>query len=45
MRELDYKTISIVIESWERLRRLNNYEEKAGLILFKRYESNCSGLH
>mmetsp|Transcript_6563 Transcript_6563/g.13078 ORF Transcript_6563/g.13078 Transcript_6563/m.13078 type:complete len:158 (+) Transcript_6563:160-633(+) len=36
MRELDYKTISIVIESWEKLRRLENYEEKAGVVLFKR---------
>lgn len=36
MRELGYNTISIVIESWEKLRRLNNYEEKAGAILFQR---------
>ena len=38
MHEIDYKTISIVIETWEQLRRLDNYEEKAGMILFRRYE-------
>lgn len=36
MHEIDYKTLSIVIESWEKLRRLDNYEEKAGVVLFRK---------
>lgn len=36
MREIEYQTISIAIESGEMLRLLDNYEEKAGIILFKK---------
>ena len=36
MHEIDYKTLSIVIESWEKLRRMDNYEEKAGVALFRK---------
>ena len=33
--EMDYTTISLVIESWEQLKRTKNYEEVAGSILFQ----------
>jgi hypothetical protein len=36
IKQLDYNAISLVIESWEALRRIKNYEEVAGTILFKR---------
>lgn len=34
--ELNYTVISHVIESWEMLRRIKNYEEVAGSLLFQR---------
>lgn len=34
--ELSYNTTSHVIESWEKLRRIKNYEEVAGSVLFQR---------
>ncbi|GAX19669.1 hypothetical protein FisN_19Hh254 [Fistulifera solaris] len=36
VRELGYNTISEVLDSWEALRRIENYEEQAGLLLFRR---------
>jgi len=36
VKELSYNTISHVIESWEKLRRVKNYEEVAGTLLFQR---------
>ena len=36
--EMDYETIFAVIDSWEGLRRLNDYELVAGTALFKRQE-------
>jgi hypothetical protein len=35
VQELHYNTISQVIESWEELRRIKNYEEVAGAKLFE----------
>jgi hypothetical protein len=37
VQEMRYCTISDVIESWEQLRRIKNYEEIAGLKLFQLY--------
>jgi hypothetical protein len=37
VQELSYKITSRVIESWEQIRRMNNYEEVAGAVLFQRY--------
>ncbi len=37
VQELSYNVTSHVIESWEQLRRIKNYEEVAGVVLFKRY--------
>lgn len=34
--EISYTTISLVIESWEALKRTKNYEQVAGLILFQK---------
>lgn len=39
--ELSYNTISHVIESWEQLRRIRNYEEVAGALLFQRLFEKC----
>jgi hypothetical protein len=36
VQELSYNVISHVIESWEQLRRMKNYEEVAGAVLFQR---------
>ena len=36
--ELSYNTISKIIESWERLKRLKNYQEVSGVTVFQRYE-------
>mmetsp|Transcript_16406 Transcript_16406/g.21479 ORF Transcript_16406/g.21479 Transcript_16406/m.21479 type:complete len:161 (-) Transcript_16406:161-643(-) len=35
VRELNYTTISYVLDSWEAVRRLKNFEETVGVILFK----------
>ena len=32
--EMEYETIFAVIDSWEHLRRIDNYEVVAGTILF-----------
>jgi hypothetical protein len=37
VQELNYNVISLVIDSWEQVRRLKNYEEVAGAVLFQRY--------
>lgn len=39
--ELSYNTISEVLESWEALRRIENYEEQAGLLLFRKLFDKC----
>jgi hemoglobin-like flavoprotein len=39
--EMSYSTISIVIENWEGLRQVKNYEEVAGSILFQRLFTKC----
>jgi hypothetical protein len=39
VQELSYNVISLVIDSWEQVRRIKNYEEVAGAILFQRYVS------
>jgi hypothetical protein len=36
MHEIDYQTLNNVIESWEKIRRLDDYELKAGLVLFRK---------
>lgn len=41
VKELTYNTISNVIESWEELKRMKNYEETAGTKLFQRYVIMC----
>lgn len=38
---LNYETIALVIESWEDLRRIPNYEEIAGAVLFLRFFEKC----
>jgi predicted secreted acid phosphatase len=37
VQELSYNTTSHVMESWEQVRRMKNYEEVAGAVLFQRY--------
>jgi hypothetical protein len=37
VKELSYSTTSHVMESWEQVRRIKNYEEVAGAVLFQRY--------
>jgi hemoglobin-like flavoprotein len=37
VKELSYSTHSHVMESWEQVRRIKNYEEVAGAVLFQRY--------
>ena len=39
--ELNYTTISLVIDSWEQLRRVKNYEEVAGSMLFQGLFDKC----
>jgi hypothetical protein len=34
--ELTYQTVSSVVESWEALRRIPDYEEKAGILIFQK---------
>ena len=34
--DMQYATISSVIESWEQIRRLPEYEESTGITLFKK---------
>jgi hypothetical protein len=36
VQELTYTTISYVIDSWEALRRIQNYEQVAGVKLFEK---------
>ena len=36
VQELSYNTISHVMDSWEQVRRIKNYEEVAGVLLFQR---------
>jgi hypothetical protein len=36
VQELSYNVTSHVIESWEKIRRIKNYEEVAGVVLFQR---------
>lgn len=35
VQDIPYNSISLVIENWEALRRLENYEEVAGATLFQ----------
>jgi hypothetical protein len=37
VQELSYNSLSNVIESWEQLRRIKNYEQIAGVKLFQKY--------
>ena len=41
VKELNYTTISDVIDSWEELKRTKNYEEVAGSILFQHLFENA----
>jgi hypothetical protein len=34
--DMSYSTVSDVIDSWEEIRRLPNYEEKTGVALFQK---------
>lgn len=36
VKEVSYNTIALVIESWEALKRIENYEEVAGSMLFQK---------
>jgi hypothetical protein len=33
--DMSYTTVSNVVDSWELLRRIDNYQEKGGVMLFK----------
>lgn len=35
MKEVSYNTMAAVLESWERLRRIDGFEEKAGTVLYE----------
>jgi len=35
MKEISYNTLSLVLESWEQLRRSPNFEEEAGIVLYQ----------
>ena len=35
VRELNYTTISLVLDSWEKVRRTKDFETKVGIILFQ----------
>jgi hypothetical protein len=34
--EMSYNTVSQVLDSWEKVRRVSNYEEKVGTQLFQK---------
>ena len=34
--DMSYSTVSQVLESWEKVRRVDNYEEKVGTKLFQK---------
>jgi hypothetical protein len=34
--DMSYGTVSHVLDSWELIRRIPNYEERTGTLLFKR---------
>jgi hypothetical protein len=34
--DMSYSTVSLVIDSWEEIRRIPKYEEKTGVLLFKK---------
>jgi len=34
--DMSYTTVSYVIDSWEEIRRLPNYEEQTGVLLFEK---------
>lgn len=34
--DMSYSTVSSVIDSWEEIRRMPDYEEKAGVALFQK---------
>jgi hypothetical protein len=36
VQELEYNSICLVIDSWEALKRIKNFEQVAGLMMFKR---------
>ena len=36
MREISYNTLALVLDSWEQIRRMENFEEEAGVILYQR---------
>mmetsp|Transcript_5730 Transcript_5730/g.11149 ORF Transcript_5730/g.11149 Transcript_5730/m.11149 type:complete len:158 (+) Transcript_5730:56-529(+) len=36
MREISYNTLALVLDSWEQIRRMKNFEEEAGVILYQR---------
>ena len=40
--ELSYNTISLVMEGWEELRRIKDYERIAGSKVLQRYEKISS---
>eukprot|EP00934_Nitzschia_sp_Nitz4_P002095 Nitzschia sp. Nitz4//scaffold1_size375055//215890//216425//NITZ4_000286-RA/size375055-augustus-gene-0.680-mRNA-1//1//CDS//3329541075//2095//frame0 len=35
--DLSFTTVSVIIDSWEAIRRMNNYEDVAGLEIFKAF--------
>jgi hypothetical protein len=34
--DMSYSTVSCVLDTWESIRRIPNYEEKTGVLLFKK---------
>lgn len=41
VQDLHYHDIALVIDNWEQLRRIKNYEEVAGTLLFQRLFEKC----
>jgi hypothetical protein len=37
VKDIGYNVINDVLESWETVRRINNYSKVAGVMLFQRY--------
>jgi hypothetical protein len=41
VKDLSYKTIMLVVESWEMIRQTKNHENVAGVKLFQRLATQC----
>jgi hypothetical protein len=36
VQDMSYSTVSLVLDSWELIRRIEKYEEKTGTLLFNK---------